>query len=281
MLSINSPAKINWFLKITGRRPDGYHDIHSVMQRIALHDTLHFEESEGGEIVVESNLGIAMEENLVYRAAGLLKRYARYPGGARIRLTKRIPVQAGLGGGSSNAAATLRGLNRLWRTGLDAPALSGIGARLGSDVPFFLNGPIAAVEGRGEKVTPLPPPERKTALLIIKPAYGVSTALAYKNVSGYSAVDASRQAALMEALDEGVLGRLGDVVCNDLEGPVFGLYPGLGALKERLLESGAAAALLCGSGSALFGVFASREDAEGASGAFSDLWHVVTETVSG
>jgi len=279
MISLRSPAKINWFLKVTGKRADGYHDIYSVMQRIALCDTLYFEETDR-DIEIESDIGIPPEENLVYRAAVLLRRHASSSRGARIKLVKKIPLQAGLGGGSSNAAAALMGLNELWGTGLGLETLTDLGAGLGSDIPFFLNGPIAVVEGRGEKVAALKVPVRKTAILVVKPEYGVSTALAYEKVSTYSGVDYSRHELLAEILNEGAVRKLRDVICNDLEAPVYMLYPELGALKERLLKSGAVAALLCGSGSSIFGVFATREDAEEAAGSFRDLWHVVTETVS-
>jgi len=257
MISIQSPAKINWFLKVLGKRADGYHNIYSVMQRIALSDTLSFEETEG-EITVESDLEIAMEENLVYKAAVLMKKHTSCSSGVRIKLVKKIPLQAGLGGGSSNAAATLFGLNNLWKTGLDLRTLTELGASLGSDVPFFLNGPIAVVEGRGEVITPLETSTKEIALLIVKPEHGISTALAYKEVAAYSEMDSSRLALLIEILRKGPIDRLSEVLVNDFEEPVYRLYPELKDIRDRLLNQGAVAALLCGSGSSIFGVFPNR-----------------------
>jgi 4-diphosphocytidyl-2-C-methyl-D-erythritol kinase len=279
MVSLQSPAKINWVLKVTGKRADGYHNIYSVMQRIALSDTLSFEETEG-EIVIESDLKITIEENLVYKAAVLIKKHTSCSSGVRIKLIKKIPLQAGLGGGSSNAATTLSGLNRLWKTGLNLRTLTEIGATLGSDVPFFLNGPIAVVEGRGEVITPLQTSMKEIALLIVKPEHGISTARAYKEIAAYSEMEKSRQDLLIEILRKGPIDRLCEVLVNDFEGPVYRLYPELGDIRDRLLNQGAIAALLCGSGSCIFGVFANRAGAEEASRSFGDLWHVVTETVS-
>lgn len=279
MISLQSPAKINWFLKVLGKRADGYHNIYSVMQRIALSDSLSFEETEG-EIVIESDLEIAMEENLVYKAAALMKKHSSCSSGVRIKLVKKIPLQAGLGGGSSNAATTLSALNRLWKAGLNHRTLTELGARLGSDVPFFLNSPMAVVEGRGEVITPLETSTKEIALLIVKPEHGISTALAYEEVAAYSEVDRSQQTLLVEILRNGPIGRLPEVLCNDFEEPVYRLYPELGNVRDRLLNQGAIAALLCGSGSSIFGVFANRAGAEEASRSFEDLRHVVTETVS-
>ncbi|HEC97795.1 MAG TPA: 4-(cytidine 5'-diphospho)-2-C-methyl-D-erythritol kinase [Nitrospirae bacterium] len=277
--SLYSPAKINWFLKILGKRADGYHNIYSVMQRIALSDTLSFEET-AGEIVIESDLEIAMEENLVYKAAVLFKKHTSCSSGARIKLVKKIPLQAGLGGGSSNAATTLFGLNNLWKTGLNLRTLTELGATLGSDVPFFLNGPIAVVEGRGEVITPLETSTKEITLLIVKPEHGISTALAYKEVAAYSEMEKSRLALLIEILRNCRIDRLPEVLGNDFEEPVYRLYPELKDIRDRLLNQGAVAALLCGSGSSILGVFTNRADAEEASRSFGDLWHVVTETVS-
>ncbi len=279
MISLYSPAKINWFLKVLGKRADGYHNIYSVMQKIALSDTLSFEETKG-EIVIESDLEIAMEDNLVYKAAALMKRHTSCSSGTRIKLVKKIPLQAGLGGGSSNAATTLYGLNNLWKTGLNLRTLTELGATLGSDVPFFLNGPIAVVEGRGEVITPLQTSTKEITLLIVKPEHGISTALAYKEVAAYSEMDRSQQSLLIEILGKGPIDRLCEVLVNDFEEPVYRLYPELGDIRDRLLNQGAIAALLCGSGSSIFGVFADRAGAEGASRSFGDLRHVVTETVS-
>ncbi len=277
MLKLSSPAKINWFLKVLGRRADGFHDIYTVMQTIGLRDTLYFEKAKG-EIEVESELPLPPEENLVYRAAMLLRKETGCSHGARIRLVKEIPLEAGLGGGSSNAAATLVGLNRLWERNLDGKSLSRLGAALGSDVPFFLNGPFCAVEGRGDVVRPLRAPRKRIPLLIIKPEQGISTAHAYRGVKTCSEKDGSLQELLAALLEGENPGSLAQILGNDLEEPAFRLLPAIREIKEALLAGGAAAALMCGSGSSVFGVFHTKADAEEAAATFRDLWHVVTET---
>ena len=149
-LSLEAPAKINWFLSIRGKRDDGYHDIVSVMQCVSLYDLLSFEDSS--EIELISNLDLPAGENLVYKAAILLKQNAQFNGGAKITLRKNIPAAAGLGGGSSDAAYTLIGLNKLWGLGLKEEELMELAGRIGSDVAFFIRGLFSVVEGRGEIV---------------------------------------------------------------------------------------------------------------------------------
>ncbi|MBI4758138.1 MAG: 4-(cytidine 5'-diphospho)-2-C-methyl-D-erythritol kinase, partial [Chloroflexi bacterium] len=161
-------AKINLTLDILGRRPDGYHEIASVMQAISLHDTLVFSRGQG--LCIDcSDRRLAGPDNLVHRAAELLHREMGGVQGARVRLTKRIPLATGLGGGSSDAACALLGLNALWRLGLGQDRLAELASRLGSDVPFFLTGGTALVQGRGERVTPLPRPAPSWLVLAVPP----------------------------------------------------------------------------------------------------------------
>jgi 4-diphosphocytidyl-2-C-methyl-D-erythritol kinase len=183
MLTLRAPAKINWFLHVLGKREDGYHDIRSLMQRVTLSDTLSFEESGSLEIITEAP--ISPEENLVLKAARLLQEQTKTQGGARMTLRKEIPLGAGLGGGSSDAAATLKGLAELWDVSPSRQALRELAASLGSDVPFFLEGPAAMVEGRGEKVTPVAL-TRSWPLLLVKPPLPVSAGWAYGNLRAYS-----------------------------------------------------------------------------------------------
>ena len=278
MLTLHSPAKINWFLKVLGRRPDGYHEIRSVIQRIDLQDTIIIEKDDSG-IHLDSEIDVPVEENLVYKAAVLLGEHTGVSAGARITLRKRIPIGAGLGGGSSNAATTLAGLNILWGTGLSHAELEEVAEGIGSDVPFFLNGSIALVEGRGERVTPIVDPPVGINLLVVKPRFGVATGEAYAGLRTCSGTAGPSVTELLEVLKTGRFKELNGMIGNDLEGPVFGLFPVLKDIKERLLGLGASAALLSGSGSSLFGVFPSREAALKASGSFADLWHVVTRTI--
>ncbi|RMG67892.1 MAG: 4-(cytidine 5'-diphospho)-2-C-methyl-D-erythritol kinase [Nitrospirae bacterium] len=280
MLTLKSPAKINWCLRVLGKRPDGYHDIWSVMQKIDLFDTLHFRRTPGGiSVYTEPDIGVRPEENLVYRAAHLFKNYTSCPFGVEVYLKKEIPAQAGLGGGSSNAATTLLALNRLWDSGLDKRALMGMAKELGSDVPFFLSESLAVVQGRGERITPLEGEQRKRWLLLVKPSFGVSTKEAYSGLDRYSTsgIDITGADVFLKGSDE----ELCPYLINDLEKVAFRLYPELSRLKERLLEGGSLCALMSGSGSALFGLFPSRQDAEVAAKGFNDCWHRVVSTYGG
>lgn len=287
-LTLKAPAKINWSLFVLGRRPDGYHDIRSLMQRIGLYDTLTFSESAAaGALTLAADMDLPPEQNLVYRAALLLREQAGIREGAAITLTKEIPSGAGLGGGSSDAAATLTGLNLFWGLGLSATELKELGGRLGSDVPFFFDGPLALAEGRGELLTPLPI-ERSRTLLVVKPAVSIETAWAYRELSTTSAFgDLTKGAAtvnniqlIYEALKAGDSGRLAGLLRNDFETVVFNRYSVVGELRQALRDRGAAAALMSGSGSAVFGLFEDRQSAERAAGHFSGHFCRVVETLT-
>ncbi len=176
MFTLKTPAKINWFLSVLGKREDGYHEILSLMQSISLYDYLTFGYSDRIKVITDAD--IPLEENLVYRAVLLLKEKLSVNKGAIITLKKEIPVSAGLGGGSSDAACALSGLNRLWKLGLKDEEMIKFGGMLGSDVPFFFKGPLAVVRGRGEIVTKLEACSRHI-IVIVKPALGISTKWAY------------------------------------------------------------------------------------------------------
>ena len=170
---VPAPAKLNLFLHITGRRADGYHLLQSAFMLVDWHDTLHFERRPGGKLSRE-DLGPPLPaEDLVLRAARALQQAAGGSEGAHIRIEKRIPAEAGMGGGSSDAASTLLALNRLWNLGLGLPQLERIGLALGADVPFFLRGRNAWVEGIGERIIPLELPAAR--FLVAKPARGLAT----------------------------------------------------------------------------------------------------------
>lgn len=285
-LSLSAPAKINWFLTVLGKREDGYHDILSIMQCINLYDDLIFEHADTIEVV--SDLDIPLEDNLIYKASSLLKRYASYRNGVRVILEKEIPVSAGLGGGSSNAAYTLRGINMLWRLGLSNEELSSIGSELGSDVPFFLNGPFAFVEGRGERVTPLKI-NSSVVLLLVKPPISISTAWAYASFDklrmyGEPVVEPLTKKTNDIKLFRYTLNRknfvsLNTMLNNDLEKAVIERYPVVGELKERLIERGAVISAMSGSGPTVFGVFDNRDTAEEAVKAMNPNWCRVVETL--
>ncbi len=280
-LILKAPAKINWSLHVLRKREDGYHDILSLMQTVSLCDTLEISPSDDLELL--SDMDIPPEQNLVYRAALLLRELTGAKSGARIVLRKEIPSGAGLGGGSSDAAAALLGLNSLWGLGLTPEELSGIGARIGSDVPFFFFPPMATAEGRGEILTPLEISTPYT-LLLVKPEVSVPTAWAYgalalqdRNLTK-SGDPGNNIRLIYQALMKRDLTSLRSLVHNDFEAVVQARYPVIGEIKERLVDSGASLALMSGSGSAIFGLFEDRERASLASRDLSGHWNRIVET---
>jgi 4-diphosphocytidyl-2-C-methyl-D-erythritol kinase len=249
---VQAPAKINLALDVLGRRPDGYHALRSVMQVLALHDTLELRPTEDLSFWCDEP-SLAGEDNLVLRAARLLRETSGYRGGAALSLRKAIPVGAGLGGGSSDAAAALRGLNQVWGLGLSRERLAEVGARLGSDVPFFFYAPTALVEGRGEVVTPLPPATRAHVVLL-RPPIGVSTARVFGGLSSERYGDGSATDRLLEALRaELPAGRW--PISNGLQATVTELYPEVADAARRLREAGAGNVCMTGSGSTVCAVF--------------------------
>jgi 4-diphosphocytidyl-2-C-methyl-D-erythritol kinase len=254
-------AKINPSLRVLGKRPDGYHEIDTVLQTISLHDTIRLTVTDIPEIVLscdDRSLPTGLE-NLVYRAASILQgRFARRRG-ARIRLEKRIPVQAGLGGGSSDAAVTLIALARLWETNATVDELLGIARELGADVPFFFYGGTGRATGTGSDVRWLDDaPDR--CLLVLKPNAAISTSIAYESLRAPSLTSALTSAGAKTILSSSGQGENSDsfdskALHNDFEAVVFRLEPEIERAKIALLKAGAEAALLAGSGSALFGFF--------------------------
>ncbi|QIM63223.1 4-(cytidine 5'-diphospho)-2-C-methyl-D-erythritol kinase [Pasteurellaceae bacterium Orientalotternb1] len=175
-----SPAKLNLFLYINGRRTDGYHELQTLFQFLDFGDSLQISLRDDAEIVLENQIdGVTVEQNLIYRAAKLLQNQTACPLGANIAIEKNIPMGAGLGGGSSNAATVLVALNHLWQTGLDLEQLAELGLQLGADVPIFVRGFAAFAEGVGEKLTPCSPPEKW--YLVLKPEVSISTALVFQH----------------------------------------------------------------------------------------------------
>lgn len=258
-ITVRAHAKINLELRVLGARPDGFHDLETVFQALELHDTLHCVRRDGPFSIACTAAGVPVDaRNLVWRAAAAVWRHLGRPGdpdGVAIRLEKAIPVQAGLGGGSSDAAATLVAVSRLWEVSLTRGELTGLAAGLGSDVAFFLAGGTAIGRGRGERLVPLPDlPPHWTVLAC--PAFGVSTADAY----GWYDADGPAPAATAPIDDRWTLAP--GPIRNDLEGPVTRRHPELGLARAALLAGGAVAAGLCGSGSAVFGLFPARDTAE-------------------
>lgn len=261
MLTIHAHAKINWALNITGRRADGYHLLDMVMQSIALHDDMTFEDADAITLIVDGAVPAEPEKNLVHRAATALNAHAGTRRGARITLEKRIPARAGLGGGSADCAAALKALNRLWDLKLSEEDLSQIGARLGADVPFCLAGGLARVSGIGENVAPVSPaPE--IPLVLVTPGGGLSTA------EVFGLWDAGRfppvtldSGALADAVSRRDFTAIDALNQNALTAPAIALMPEIGRLMDDLRRLGARAAFMTGSGSTVVGVFETMDDA--------------------
>ena len=267
--SLPSFAKINWNLHVLGRRPDGYHEVSTTLQTISLHDDLHFEFSE------DETISLACDQpdiptdnqNLIVRAANAIRERYQVNRGARVRLEKRIPTQAGLGGASSNAAVSLLALAYLWNVEISAPVLLEIAAALGADVPFFLVGGCGHAVGTGATVSPKPDElnDAPRHLVVIKPNASVSTAKAYAALSSTALTTSQAEPILSSSRDHPDLGNshlwpLRDSLKNDFESVIFDIEPEIRRAKEALLQAGALGALLAGSGSSVFGIFADRED---------------------
>jgi 4-diphosphocytidyl-2-C-methyl-D-erythritol kinase len=260
-------AKVNYALEVRGLRDDGYHEIASVMQSISLADELEIARSRGGFELHFEPEGIEVgpiEENTVYRAWELLRVASGLELPVRIRLRKKIPAGAGLGGGSADAAATLYGVNELFGLGVDYEGLRDVGSRIGADVPFCLTGGTALGEGIGEVLTPLPaPPEHH--LVLAKPLRSAETGgiyRAYDEHSGWRGTVSAKSA--VAALEAGDLGALAAALGNDLEPVTAGFVPEVTACKEELLREGALGAAMTGTGTAVYGVFRREDDVRSA-----------------
>lgn len=282
-----SRAKINLTLDVSRLRPDGYHDIDSVAQVIDLSDDLEAWRAEEGyiEVSVEAGEAPADRSNLVCRAAEVFFAQTGIRGGARFVLRKRIPAQAGLGGGSGNAASAIAALDRLYDCGLSRNDMSALAAKVGSDVALFVFGGTLRMRGRGDLVEPLPDaPELN--LVVVKPAVGVSTSWAYAELDKRERLPSGGSGAADAAIRAGDRAALIASLSNDFDPVLCALVPELDAARRRLLDVGAQAAMLCGSGSAVFGVFESddtaREAAKTLSEEFADVFacRMLTRTES-
>ena len=259
-LEKKSPCKVNLLLNILGKRPDGFHELETVLHPVNLFDKIHFTRGGNGiQLACDEPALPADSKNLIYRAAAAFFKNHNSRDGIRIRLEKRIPLAAGLGGGSGNAATTLLALNELFDRPLSTAKLNELAAALGSDVPFFLqNQPVLAI-GRGEKIQPLDffPALRGKAFLLIHPGFGISTPWAYHTLARFpDALNgrAGRARKLISMLRAGDLRAAGGEFYNALEAPALEKYPVLALFQEFLRSNGALAALMSGSGSTTFAI---------------------------
>jgi 4-diphosphocytidyl-2-C-methyl-D-erythritol kinase len=253
-----APAKINLFLRVLGKRADGYHDIASLMQKITLYDELTFTlKPVGINLDCPGSDLPTSEDNLVFHAAQSIFAYANYPSGVKIKLTKKIPLAGGLGGGSSNAATTLMALNEICYLGLKKRELMMLGAKLGADVPFFIFGNTALVSGIGDHLKAVKNiPELN--FVLINPQFPLSTKMVYDNLN---------LRLTREKINYSIprFFALGDVIRelhNDLEEVSLKLHPELNNLKQMLLCHGALGALMSGSGPTVFGIFPDEKSAK-------------------
>ncbi len=266
---VHAPAKLNLFLEVIGKRADGYHDIETVMAAVDLHDTLVFRATSSDEIVLRCHHSGSHpagnsapdfvpegSENLVVRAAELLRAQGKLTSGIRIDLFKRIPAAAGMAGGSSNAAASLFALNQLWNLRLDLTELQQLASQLGSDVSFFLSpSPLALCQGRGEILRPIHSPAR-LHFVIVRPESGLSTALVYKHC--VPEPNPRGAEGLIQSLQRGDLKKACELMCNSLQRPAELLNSEIHRLKAAFSKLPVCGHMMTGSGTAYFGVCQNR-----------------------
>lgn len=277
-------AKINWTLMITGVRPDGYHLLDMLMQPVSLSDRITILPSSSLSLTVSGSCDTGPDENnLVLRAARLLRDHAGVRQGAAITLEKGIPVQAGMGGGSSDAAAALKGLNMFWNAGLPYDELEVLGVQLGADVPFFIRGGLARSRGIGEQLEQVPC-ARFYPLLILQPAGGLSTGAVFRAFHESSSVRNPENDTALEAILSGGIAGSASAFANVLEPVSRAICPEIGRMAEDLSRRGADLAMMTGSGSAVFGVFPSEEIRDAAfrelSAVYDRIWRCRTQNES-
>lgn len=276
-------AKINLTLDILGTREDGFHEVAMVMQAVGLSDELTLEKREapGVGLSIDVPWLRADEKNLAYRAAKLMQEEYHLPGGVEIHLTKRIPMAAGLAGGSADAAAVLRGMDELYELGAGDEKLCELGARLGSDIPFTLMGGTMLATGRGEVLRRLPDfPE--TFVVLAKPHVSVSTAWAYGAYDAHPAAEHPDNDAMIHAIEAGDRTKAASFLCNVLESATIKRYEIISKLKEMMKEAGAMASLMSGSGPTVFGLAETQEQAENIAAAvrLPDVDVFITKTIA-
>ncbi len=261
---VRAYAKINLTLDVLGRRADGYHELATVMQTVDLYDTICLTAAGNNRVQLICTVPeLSNDDNLAARAAQLLRQRLALRQGILIELHKRIPIAAGLGGGSSDAAAVLLALQQWWQLQLSPSDLLDIAISLGSDVPFFLNGGLALCEGRGERVTALAPywPGSMRWLLLLKPAIGVSTAAVFRDLPASDYTGDAHSRAVSTALNAGQMPRLEDLR-NGLERSVLEHFPEVAHARADLLEAGAPVVRLSGTGPTLFAPFSELSSAQ-------------------
>ena len=265
-LELKALAKINLGLDVTGRRENGYHDVRMIMQSVYLYDNVRLEKTGAdGEIRLKSNLGYlpADENNIAYKAAKILTEEFDIREGVQITLDKHIPVAAGMAGGSSDAAAVLFGMNRMFGLHLSQQELMDRGVKLGADVPYCIMRGTVLAEGIGEILTPLPAMPKCT-VLIAKPPVSVSTKTVYEALDSQEITEHPDIDGIIRGLEAGSLKQVAQCMGNVLEDVTIPLYPVIDQIKQEMLAAGAAGAMMSGSGPTVFGLFENRAQARAA-----------------
>lgn len=260
--TLKAHAKINLGLDVTGRLPNGYHQVKMIMQSVGVFDELTLEKTaEGITLTADSEELPTDESNLVCKAARLMQETFHIPGGVRFHLKKRIPIAAGMAGGSTDAAAAMKGMNTLFQLGIPTEELMKLSVAVGADVPYCILGGTALAEGIGEKLTPLPSPP-SCPLLIVKPDIGVSTKYVYEHLDAADSLRHPDIDGMVTALEQGSLQDILDRMGNVLETVTVPAYPVIRDIKKKMLAAGAAGSLMSGSGPTVYGIFTEQEKAQ-------------------
>lgn len=261
-IRLKARAKINLGLDVLGKRPDGYHDVRMIMQTIGIYDRLILTRLPEDEIRIKSNLAFLPlnENNLIYKAIRLLKDEYGFEGGVEVDLNKFIPVAAGMAGGSTDAASTMFGVNKLFDLGMSMGRMMELGVKLGADVPYCVMRGTALAEGIGEKLTRLKPMPH-CWLLVAKPPINVSTKLVYENLDMSEVVEHPDIDGIISAIDAGDVAGIAAKMGNVLEQVTVPLYPIIDVIKKDMIEHGALNAMMSGSGPTVFGIFPDEQTA--------------------
>lgn len=262
-IRLKARAKINLTLDVTGKREDGYHLLKTIMQTLALYDGIYMKKLEKPEIKLETNLPWLPvdERNLAWKAANLMRETFHIKGGVFIDIDKRIPVAAGLAGGSADCAAVLVGMNRLFDLHLSKKQLEEIAGRLGSDIPYCVRRGTVLCEGVGEILSDVEHPCPLCYVVLAKLPVSVSTVSVYKALRWQEVEKHPDTEAMLLAMEEKDTAKMGRLLCNVLETVTIERYPQIARIKERLMELGAEGALMSGSGPTVFGLFSKRDQA--------------------
>ena len=256
---IKAYAKINLGLDVVRRLENGYHEVKMVMQTVGIYDVLEFQRTEGGIVITTDSGELPTDENnLIYKAAKLMMETYHISEGVKIHLEKHIPIAAGMAGGSTDAAATLKGMNRLFDLGCTLKDLMELGVKIGADVPYCVMGGTALAEGIGEKLTPLAPAP-DCYVLVAKPDINVSTKYVYEHLDAQEIVKHPDIDGMVEAITEESLQGILDRMENVLETVTVSAYPVIQTIKDRMKELGAINSLMSGSGPTVFGIFVEKD----------------------